>query len=201
MELPAVAAFALFYLAGAARTQLVPLFLFSLWQFHYLYRTFVFPLRLSSTARRPPLTIVLSGFAFNLVNAYLNGRFLSHFALHLNDARFADTRFLSGVLLFLGGFAIHTRSDAILLRLRRDGSGGYRIPHGFLYRWISCPNYLGEMLQWGGWTLATWSWPGLLFFGWTTANLLPRALHHHRWYRQTFPDYPPRRRALIPFIF
>jgi hypothetical protein len=27
---------------------------------------------------------------------------------------------------------------------------------------------------------------------------VPRALAHHRWYRTTFPDYPPARTAIIP---
>lgn len=199
MEFPAVAAFAFFYLLGSSRWEKTPFFLFLLWQGHYLYRTFVFPFRLSPVAKKVPLAIVASGFFFNFVNAYINGRFLSHSATHLNTPWLADPRFLAGVLVFIGGFVIHTRADAILLGLRRDG-GGYRVPEGFLYRWISCPNYLGELLQWGGWALATWSAPGLLFFGWTAANLAPRALHHHRWYRQTFPAYPPRRRALIPYL-
>jgi 3-oxo-5-alpha-steroid 4-dehydrogenase 1 len=38
------------------------------------------------------------------------------------------------------------------------------------------------------------------FANWTMANLVPRVLAHHRWYRETFKDYPARRRALIPFL-
>ena len=66
--------------------------------------------------------------------------------------------------------------------------------------WVSCPNYLGEIVEWAGWALATWSLAGLAFAVWTAANLLPRALAHHRWYRDRFPDYPARRRAIIPFL-
>jgi len=32
------------------------------------------------------------------------------------------------------------------------------------------------------------------------ANLVPRAMAHHRWYRETFKDYPEGRRALIPYL-
>jgi hypothetical protein len=32
----------------------------------------------------------------------------------------------------------------------------------------------------------------------TAANLVPRALSHHRWYQANFPDYPHERRALLP---
>jgi len=28
--------------------------------------------------------------------------------------------------------------------------------------------------------------------------LLPRALSNHRWYHETFDEYPAKRRALIP---
>ncbi|MEO7015762.1 MAG: hypothetical protein ABI130_12305, partial [Leifsonia sp.] len=34
----------------------------------------------------------------------------------------------------------------------------------------------------------------------TFANLAPRAMANHRWYRQTFDDYPGSRKALIPFV-
>ena len=78
---------------------------------------------------------------------------------------------------------------------------GYRVPQGGLYRWISCPNYLGEIVQWAGWALATWSLPGLAFAVWTAANLVPRARANQQWYRQRDPDSPPERRALIPWVW
>ncbi|MEM6929685.1 MAG: hypothetical protein AAF602_22285 [Myxococcota bacterium] len=55
-------------------------------------------------------------------------------------------------------------------------------------------------MEWTGWALATWSLAGLGFAVYSVANLLPRALQHHRWYRATFDDYPTSRRALIPFV-
>jgi protein-S-isoprenylcysteine O-methyltransferase Ste14 len=63
---------------------------------------------------------------------------------------------------------------------------------------VSCPNYLGEIVEWTGFALLTWSLPAVSFAAWTVANLVPRALAHHRWYRERFPDYPRRRKALIP---
>jgi hypothetical protein len=47
----------------------------------------------------------------------------------------------------------------------------------------------------------TWSWAGLAFAYWTVANLLPRARANHVWYKQTFADYPPERKALFPGIW
>ena len=113
----------------------------------------------------------------------------------------SDPRFLAGAALFVAGLATHAWADEALRRLRRPGEGNYRVPQGGLFRWVSCPNYLGEIVQWSGWALLTWSPPGLAFAVWTAANLAPRARAHHRWYRDRFPDYPPGRRALLPGVW
>jgi len=104
------------------------------------------------------------------------------------------------VLIFFSGMALNKISDKQLATLSRSGVG-YQIPHGFAFRWVSCPNYLGEIIQWIGWAIATWSLAGWIFAIWTMANLVPRAIAHHRWYRETFKDYPAARRALVPFLF
>jgi hypothetical protein len=46
----------------------------------------------------------------------------------------------------------------------------------------------------------TWSPAALVFALWTFFNLVPRALSHQKWYRETFPAYPAERKAIIPFI-
>ena len=61
-------------------------------------------------------------------------------------------------------------------------------------------HYLGEIIEWTGWAIATWSPAGLAFALYTFANLAPRAITHHRWYRERFPDYPRDRKALLPFL-
>src|SRR5207302_1373799 len=99
------------------------------------------------------------------------------------------------------GHLAHVQSDRLLARLRHPGETGYRVPHGGLYRFVSCPNYLGEIVEWIGWAVASWSPPGLAFAAWTIANLAPRARAHHAWYRRSFPDYPPARRALVPGVW
>jgi 3-oxo-5-alpha-steroid 4-dehydrogenase 1 len=91
-------------------------------------------------------------------------------------------------------------SDQVLINLRKAGQGDYRIPQGGLFELVSCPNYLGEIVQWFGWALASWSLSGLAFALFTVANLLPRAMANHRWYKKTFPDYPQRRRSIVPYV-
>ncbi len=171
--------------------------LFLVFQSHYVYRAFVFPFRMGREGSIP-LFIVLSGMLFNVVNGYLNGRWLFTLAgLDHFDLNWL-LMFFPGLLIFFTGMVINHWADGRLRDLRRSGGGRYGIPHGGLFRLVSCPNYLGEIIEWAGWAILTWSLPGLAFLVWTTANLVPRALHHHRWYRRTFPDYPPERKAIIP---
>jgi steroid 5-alpha reductase family enzyme len=103
-------------------------------------------------------------------------------------------------MLFVFGFFVHVLADRELRLLRLASEGKHGLPRGVLFRFLSCPNYFGEIVEWSGFALATWSPGGLVFALWTAANLVPRALHHHRWYRMTFADYPSSRRAVAPFV-
>ncbi len=166
---------------------------------HYINRSIIFPLRLRTSGKRMPLAIVLSAIGFNLVNGFLLGYFFSHFADY-PAGWWTDPRFIGGQILFWLGLGINWQSDNILIHLRKPGSTAYSIPRGGLFNKISCPNLFGEMLEWTGFALMTWSLPALAFIVWTIANLAPRAMAHHRWYLETFPDYPKDRKALIPFL-
>ncbi len=199
MELPATVLFALVYFSGEASQQWVPLVFLAMWQAHYLHRTIIFPFRTRTGGKTIPIAVVSAGFFFNAVNAYINARFVSSIGEYSTDW-LTDPRFLAGLTVFAAGMALNIRSDNILLRLRRSGDSGYAIPRRGAYRYVSCPNYLGEIIEWAGWALATWSLAGFAFFLYTAANLAPRALSHHRWYQARFPDYPHNRKALIPGI-
>ena len=76
----------------------------------------------------------------------------------------------------------------------------YYIPEGGLYNYISSPNYFGEIIEWTGWAIATWSMPGLLFALGAVGCIGVRSIHTHKWYKNSFKDYPKDRKALIPFI-
>lgn len=196
MESPAVFVMcALFFAFGPSST--VPFAMLALWLLHYGQRTVVYPLL--AKGRPVPLTVAGLAFAFNVFNGWMQAGWIAEHGVY-GPSWWADPRFLLGTALFLVGFGINVRSDAILRGLRAPGERGYRIPRGFLYRWVSCPNYLGEILEWFGWALLTWSPAGLCFALYTVANLGPRALASHRWYHRTFDDYPAERRALIPFV-
>lgn len=198
MEAPSSLWFLAVFLAGANAWSVAPLVLLAAWQAHYFQRAFLFPLKLRPGGATP-VTVVAMGFAFNLVNGYVNARWISHLGEY-PAGWLMDPRLWIGLGLFALGYKINRWADAVLAGLRRPGETGYKIPRGGLYELVSCPNYLGELLEWVGWAIATWSVAGLSFAVFTAANLVPRALTHHRWYREKFPEYPRSRRAVVPFV-
>ena len=201
MELPTVVVFFYVYFCGKFAWEVVPLVLLCMWQVHYLHRTFIYPFRTQTKGKRMPVAVTATGFFFNAINAYINARVVSEFGMY-NISWLSDPRFLAGLGIFLFGMALNLHSDTVLLRLRKPpGGNGYSIPQGGGFRLVSCPNYLGEILEWAGWALATWSLAGLAFFIFTAANLVPRAYRHHRWYQETFENYPTNRKAVIPRVF
>ncbi len=172
---------------------------FILWIIHYFNRTFIFPLRLRTKSKKMPLLILLSGMLFNIINAGLNGYWLAYLAPTISVDLLNSPRFIMGIDVFIVGFLINQYHDSILIQLRRFNTG-YKIPSGGLFKYISCPNYLGEIIQWSGFAIICWSLPALSFIIWTIVNLVPRALNHHIWYKDKFEHYPKSRKAIIPFI-
>ena len=200
MELPAVLVFGAIVLLYA-RLNSTTVILFLLWQLHYCHRVFIYPWTLKKNRKMPWLILVMA-LVFNTTNGYLNAWSIASQADKYNDLWLGSPQFIIGILVFFSGMALNKVSDRQLAALGRDKGekGAYQIPHGLAYHWVSCPNYLGEIIQWTGWAIASWSLAGWVFAVWTMANLVPRALAHHRWYRETFEDYPAGRRALIPYL-
>ncbi len=198
MESPAVLVFLAVYAAGAHALELAPLALLAMWMAHYVQRTFVFPFTLRPGGRTP-VSVVGMGFLFNVVNAYLNARWLSELGSY-SVAWLWSPAFIIGLIVFVTGYRINRWADRVLLNLRAPGETGYKIPRGGLYELISCPNYFGELLEWTGFAIAAGSLAGWSFVAFTAANLVPRAITHHRWYHARFPEYPPARKAVLPFL-
>jgi protein-S-isoprenylcysteine O-methyltransferase Ste14 len=199
MELPALLTFPAWALTAPTPQSPVLWPLLAMWVLHYGNRTLVYPLRLRSGTPLP-VVILLSGVFFNLINGTVLVVGLTRYGGLPDAAWLSHPAMWIGVALFLGGFLLNLHADAVLRRMRRANPAGYSVPRAGAYRWVSSPNYLGEMVEWCGFALATFSLAGVAFAVWTAANLFPRALTHHRWYRAKFPDYPPDRKAVIPYI-
>jgi len=203
MEFPAFAvpAWAFFAAGGAASCGGAAWLLLGLWLLHYGQRTFVFPLLMRGKGGRSAVLTVAMAIVFNCLNGVVNGTSLAW--LGLDPARCAayPPRLLLGAAIFLAGFAINLHADHVLRTLRAPGEAGYKVPVGGAFRWVSTANYFGELIEWTGFAIAAMTPAAWAFAVFTAANLVPRAWSHHRWYRNTFPDYPPGRRAIIPLIF
>ena len=123
---------------------------------------------------------------FNTINGYINGYYLFRKSPHTfaSFSWFSNPLFIIGIIIFLTGLTIHIQSDAALRMLRKTNGDSYQVPHGILFKYVSSPNYTGEIFQWFGWALLTWSLAGLAFSAFTLANLAPRAYMNHKWYRR-----------------
>tara|TARA_B110000438_G_scaffold165992_1_gene158784 strand:- start:3919 stop:4668 length:750 start_codon:yes stop_codon:yes gene_type:complete len=200
MELPALLVCPLiFYLSTNEKSILTSFFIF-LWLVHYFNRTIIYPNRILTKKKKMPLIIAMLAFIFNLVNGYINGYYFGFIDFSYSLEWVYTPQFIIGSILFIVGFLINTSSDSILINLRKKNTNEYTIPRKGLFNYISCPNFFGEIIEWLGFAVMTWSIAGLAFFLWTFFNLFPRALSHHTWYKNTFNDYPKNRKAVFPFI-
>jgi 3-oxo-5-alpha-steroid 4-dehydrogenase 1 len=207
MELPATLSFLYFYWRGPRRGELVPLVFLAMWLVHYANRGFLFPLRMR-VARGDKssfsLTVIVVGWGVTALHGYFHASYFTRFG-HYTNAWLSDPRFLAGFFLYYLSYALNLHSDAVIRGLRTveevaAGEKKYRIPQGGLFRWVTNASYLTELCAWAGFALCTWSLAGVFIFTISLGNLVPRAWATHRWYRNRFPEYPPERRALVPFL-
>mmetsp|Transcript_8890 Transcript_8890/g.14095 ORF Transcript_8890/g.14095 Transcript_8890/m.14095 type:complete len:268 (+) Transcript_8890:36-839(+) len=170
------------------------------WWAHYLNRAVLYPL----TRRMSPTTgpVVATAVCFNLVNGALVGAELAHgHSAHL--VRPGLRALVGGMALFCAGAGVNITADRTLRRLRRGPEDrGHYVPRGGLFECVTCPHYLGEVMEWTGFAVATQTRAGWAFAFWTFANLLPRAVAYRAWYRSKFGDKCPQGiRAMIPFVW
>jgi hypothetical protein len=107
MEAPSPLLFGALFWLGDNQQTLPLLAFFLLWEAHYIHRAFIYPLRLRSGVKSMPLIVASSGLFFNIVNAYLNGRYLFTLSAGYPTRWLTDPRFLLGLILFLTGFIIN----------------------------------------------------------------------------------------------
>jgi steroid 5-alpha reductase family enzyme len=203
MESPAIWWFTIVFASGMfgrapSNQNVVAWILWALWMLHYMNRGMIFPLRIRTRGKQIPILIVAFAFMFQMINGYFNAMALGPFGSQYSADWLSQPCFWIGLAVFILGWQINLRSDEVLLNLRKPGETNYAIPTGGLYHWVSCPNFLGEMILWSGWAIMCWNLAAISFAIWTVANLLPRALAHHRWYRANFDDYPDQRKAVFP---
>lgn len=139
-----------------------------------------------------PLAAVAVSCFYSLTTffpAYINRRPVSEI----------DTFVIPGLGIFLVGEIFNFIHHKILADLRR-ATMGYVIPRGGLFDLVACPHYLFEIVSWFGLALIFRHYSMFLFFSLMVIYLIIRSLLTLKWYREQFPDFPPDRKAIFPFI-
>ena len=199
MESPSVILMIIYALIVRDQLQIIHKVFLLIWLTHYIHRTFIYPFLIEMTNPKMPISIALSAFFFNLVNVSIQAFGIFYFTEY-SENWISSSTFIIGLSIFLLGMYINIRSDYIIVAMKKRNGPGYHIPQTFLYKYLSAPNYFGEIIEWLGWAILTWSISGVVFLIWVIANLFPRAIAHHRWYKNKFDDYPKNRKAIIPGI-
>merc|ERR1719329_566529 len=88
----------------------------------------------------------------------------------------------------------------VLRNLRKPGTTERGIPKGWGFDLVSCANYFWEACMWLSFAIMAKIWGGWLFLVVSFVQMLLWALKKHKQYKKEFPDYPRRRKAMIPFL-
>lgn len=213
MEFPIFLAMIILWILSPHRFDLVPLIFFLIFEMHYFQRSLIFPFMLKGKSKMP-LGIMFMGIAFNVLNAMMQGWWIFYESYNVNyavngvsytDAAWLATpQFIIGVCIFIIGFIINLHSDYVIRHLRTgpDDTKHY-LPRKGMYRYVTSANYFGELLEWLGFAIFTWSLSGLVFFIWTFANLVPRANSIYHRYEKEFGDEMKQLnlKRVFPFVY
>ncbi len=204
MEAPVFFAMLLLWWLSGRRADPVRLVFLILFEIHYFHRSFIFPLKIRGRSRMP-LSIILMGALFNTLNALMQGGWIFWFSPA--DAYplswLYGLPFVLGTALFFYGMFINIQSDGIIRDLRQPGDTNHYLPKGGMFRYVTSANYFGEVLEWIGFAILTWSLSGAVFAWWTFANLAPRAARIYDMYQREFPDEldTGKVKRILPYIF
>ncbi len=204
MECPVFFLMLALWLCSDHRGEIAPLVMLLIFEAHYFQRSFIFPLLIRGKGRMP-LSIIVMSVLFNSLNALAQGGWLFYFAPDgmYTTAWLLDPRFIAGTLVFAFGMYVNISSDSIIRHLRKPGDNAHYLPKGGMFRYVTSANYFGELLEWVGFAILTWSWAGALFAAWTFANLGPRAARIYEHYSEEFTDEFDKKKLkrMIPFIY
>lgn len=202
MEAPVFIVMLVLWNGSERQFETVPLLFFLFFELHYLQRAFIFPLLIKGKSKMPA-GIMLMGITFNLLNGYMQGEWLFYLApadMYTTEW-LCSAPFITGTILFFGGMGINWYSDYIVRHLRKPGDTRHYLPKGGLFNYVTSANYFGEIIEWCGFAILTWSASGAVFAWWTIANLVPRANTIYHKYKVMFGKELGNRKRVIPFIY
>lgn len=204
MECPVFIVMTVLWWLSDVRFEVAPLVLFLIFQTHYFQRSFIFPMLIRGNSKMP-FGIMMMGAVFNTLNAFMQGGWIFYLAQEQGyyDGWMSKPYIYIGAVIWLAGFIINLHSDYIIRHLRKPGDTKHYIPKGGMFRYVSSANYFGELTEWIGFAVASWSWAGVVFALWTFANLGPRAAALYKRYQSEFGEEFTSlgRKRIIPFIY
>ena len=205
MEMPVFLVMLYFWAKSDVKTVLPYWIFFLFFQIHYFQRSFIFPLLLKGNSKMP-IVIMLMSIVFNLINGYIQGRWLFELAplYRPYDVTWLTSwQFITGSVIFFTGMIINLHSDHVIRTLRKPGDTKHYLPKKGMYRYVTSANYLGEIIEWAGFALLTWSFAGLVFLWFTFANLVPRSNSIYHKYENEFPEEFGKRKLkrIFPFVY
>lgn len=202
MEAPVFIVMALLWWGSERRFETAPLIIFLLFELHYFQRSFVFPFLMKGKSRMP-VSIMLMGVVFNVLNGFMQGEWLFYLAPadRYTTEWLTTPPFIIGTLIFFTGMVINWHSDNVIRHLRQPGDTHHYLPQKGLYRYVTSANYFGELVEWTGFAILTWSAAGAVFAWWTFANLVPRANAIYHRYQQEFGTQMGNRKRIFPFLY
>ena len=180
------------------------LILLGLFLVHYFQRSFVFPSLMKGHSRMP-LSIMMIGIIFNVINGIMQGGGLFWFPIpaYTQGASYLlRWNAIVGIIVFLFGMIVNWHSDYVIRHLRQPGETRHYLPQAGFYRYVTSANYFGELVEWIGFAIAAANPAAWVFALWTGANLIPRAHAIHRKYHEEFGDEAVgTRRRIIPLVY
>lgn len=111
----------------------------------------------------------------------------------------ADASWLNivGVLLYVFGELSNLAVHVNLASLRRPGSTERKIPTGYGFGLVTCPNYMFEIIAWIGVILVSRSWTIVLFIFFGALYMRAWAIAKEKAYRQQFGDKYKKHRYVM----
>ncbi|XP_014607358.1 PREDICTED: polyprenol reductase [Polistes canadensis] len=108
--------------------------------------------------------------------------------------------------IFLLSSLMQLQSNFILVNLRKSNNkvvfDGYKVPHGGLFEYLSSPLQLTEIIIYLSVSVILWQSNTFHYVTlWVILNQVDCAIMEHKWYKQTFQNYPKKRKILIPYLF
>lgn len=204
MESPVFIVMILLCVFSERSANIVCLIFLILFEIHYFQRSFIFPFLIRGKSVMP-LSVMLMGVVFNVLNAIMQGGWIFYVAPEnmYEISWLTSPQFIIGTLVFIAGMLVNIHSDYVIRHLREPGDTKHYLPKKGMFKYVTSANYFGEFMEWIGFAILTWSLSGAVFALWTFANLAPRAAKIYNNYKKEFGDELDTKKVkrIIPFLY